>query len=78
MLALGIMCQVVGWIVITRALRELRPSVAGLILLLQPTLAFVWDITFFQRVTTLLNLVGIVLTLGAIYLGSTLRQKPKV
>jgi drug/metabolite transporter (DMT)-like permease len=40
-----------------------------LILLLQPALAFVWDVLFFQRPTTLVNWLGVMLALAAIYLG---------
>jgi len=46
----------------------------GLILLLQPALAFVWDILFFGRPTRAVELVGAAITLGAIYLGLTGRQ----
>ncbi|MCX6832762.1 MAG: hypothetical protein NT028_11655 [candidate division Zixibacteria bacterium] len=45
-------------------------SRVGLILLLQPTLAFVWDVLFFKRPTTELEGVGAVIALAAIYLGT--------
>ena len=48
LVAYGILCQALGWIVISRALVKVAASRAGLILLLQPTLAFVWDILFFN------------------------------
>ena len=47
-----------------------------MILLLQPALAFVWDMLFFNRETTVVGLAGIAITLGAIYLGVT--AKPAV
>ncbi len=60
-----------GWLIITRALPQIRVSLVGMILLLQPALSFVWDILFFNRDTTLVSLTGIVITLAAIYLGVT-------
>ncbi|MDP3425952.1 MAG: DMT family transporter, partial [Humidesulfovibrio sp.] len=37
--------QFIGWVLISRGLRETRMSLAGLILLLQPVLAYIWDLT---------------------------------
>lgn len=65
----GITSQAIGWLIITRALPKIRASLVGMILLLQPALAFVWDVLFFDRPTTLVSLVGITITLAAIYLG---------
>ena len=70
LLGLGLLCQVVGWIVITGALNRVQPSVVGLALLLQPTMAFMWDILFFGRSVTIVNLLGVALAIGGIYLGS--------
>ncbi len=74
LLALGIVSQVLGWVVIATALPRLRASLAGLLLLLQPLLAFVWDVLIFHRPATPVNLVGVALALGAIYMGSTGRH----
>jgi len=65
----GITSQAIGWLIITRALPKIRASLVGMILLLQPALAFVWDVLFFARPTTLVSLAGITITLAAIYLG---------
>jgi drug/metabolite transporter (DMT)-like permease len=70
----GVGCQAVGWIVISRALPDIQASRAGLILLLQPTLAFVWDVIFFARPTDVVSAVGALVTLSAIYLGETRRR----
>ncbi len=70
----GITSQAAGWLLITRALPKIRVSLVGMILLLQPALAFVWDMLFFNRETTLVSLAGIVITLVAIYLGVTSRS----
>ena len=69
--AYGITSQAAGWLIITRALPKIRASLVGMILLLQPALAFVWDVLFFNRETTLVSLAGITITLAAIYLGVT-------
>jgi len=73
----GITSQAIGWLIITRALPKIKASLVGMILLLQPALAFVWDMLFFSRVTTLVNLVGIAITLAAIYLGVTAKATHK-
>jgi drug/metabolite transporter (DMT)-like permease len=72
--AYGITSQAVGWLIITRALPKIRASLVGMILLLQPALAFVWDMLFFNRETTAISLIGIAITLAAIYLGVTAKQ----
>jgi drug/metabolite transporter (DMT)-like permease len=68
--ALGLFSQTIGWILITNALPAVLASLSGFILLLQPSLAFVWDVLFFQRPTSLTNWVGVSIVLIAIYLGS--------
>jgi len=68
--ALGLFSQSLGWILITNALPVIRASLSGLILLLQPALAFVWDVVFFQRPTTAMNWLGVLIALAAIYLGT--------
>jgi drug/metabolite transporter (DMT)-like permease len=67
--ALGLLSHTVGWILITNALPKMRASLSGLILLLQPALAFVWDVLFFQRPTTPVNWLGVAIALIAIYMG---------
>ena len=71
LLALGLFSQAVGWILITNALPHVRASLSGLILLLQPALAFVWDVLLFQRPTSVLNWIGVTIVLAAIYMGTT-------
>ncbi len=71
LLGLGLFSQTVGWVLIANAMPKIRASFTGLILLLQPALAFIWDVTFFNRPTDILNWTGVILTLTAIYLGLT-------
>ena len=69
--AYGIFSQVLGWVIITRALPRVPASFAGLVLLLQPSLSYVWDVLFFHKIITAVGMTGLALTLCAIYLGST-------
>jgi drug/metabolite transporter (DMT)-like permease len=72
--ALGLFSQSMGWILITHALPGMRASLSGFILLLQPSLAFVWDVLLFQRPTNMLNWIGVGLALAAIYTGTVMRR----
>lgn len=71
LLAYGILVQVLAWIFISRAMPNLPASIIGLFLLLQPTLAMVWDITLFGRPTGVFDAIGMVLVLLGIYLASS-------
>lgn len=71
LLGLGLFSQTVGWILIANAMPRIRASLTGLILLLQPTLSFIWDVLLFDRPTDFLNWTGVALTLTAIYMGLT-------
>ncbi|MCG8432567.1 MAG: DMT family transporter [Gammaproteobacteria bacterium] len=68
--AYALIAQVVGWILISKGLESVRASLVGLILLLQPTFAYVWDILFFDRALSVLETSGALIALVAIYLGS--------
>jgi drug/metabolite transporter (DMT)-like permease len=70
----GIVCSSVGWYLITKGLPRVSISVAGLSLILQPALAFIWDVLFFEKSLTLLNSLGAVVTIMAIYLGVVSRS----
>lgn len=75
LIAYGVVCQALGWVIISRALRKVDASRTGLILLAQPALTFIWDILFFRRPTSAVEAAGAVLALGAIYLGNTGRER---
>ena len=70
LVALGVIGQVLAWVLMSAGLPKVRHSVAGLVLLLQPLLAAVWDVVFFHHPVTAAQVAGAALTLGAIYLGS--------
>lgn len=75
LVAYGVVCQGLGWITISKALVNVEASRAGLILLLQPTLAFIWDVLFFARPTGALDAAGAGIALLAIYLGGGRERK---
>jgi len=70
LVAYGILSHCLGWLFIVSSLAEVSTVEAGLALLLQPTLSFVWDVLFFNRPMTGIELVGAGIALIAIYLGS--------
>ena len=78
LVAYGVLCQALGWIIISRTFHLVDASRAALILLLQPTLTFFWDVVFFGRPTTLLETGGAALAIAAIYMGSFRPARPAV
>ena len=70
LVAYGVLSHCMGWLFIASSLSEVTAVEAGLALLFQPILSFVWDILFFDRQMTAIELVGASIALVAIYLGS--------
>lgn len=70
LLALGFFGQVLAWLWMVRAMPQLPASLVGLLLLLQPALAFVLDVLLFQRPTTGGDWLGLGLALVGILLGT--------
>jgi drug/metabolite transporter (DMT)-like permease len=66
----GVLSHCLGWLFIASSLSEVTAVEAGIALLLQPTLSFVWDVLIFGREMTMIELAGASLALIAIYLGS--------
>jgi drug/metabolite transporter (DMT)-like permease len=75
LVAYGVMGQVLGWVLITKGISKVDASRVGLILLLQPSLAFLWDILFFSRPARMLEISGAFLAITAIYMGSVRSQE---
>ena len=63
--------QVIGWQLISIGLANVNLSTAGFLILLQPSLSFVWDILFFHRITPPIEMMGAIITLFAIYISVT-------
>lgn len=74
LLALGLFGQVLAWLLMVRAMPLLPASLVGLLLLLQPALAFVLDVLLFRRATAGSDWLGLALALAGILLG-TLRGR---
>ncbi len=66
----GVLSQCFGLLLIASSLLKVSTTEAGLALLLQPILSFTWDVVFFARPMTLVELIGAAIALFAIYLGS--------
>ncbi len=67
----GAVCSGLGWSLIATGLPKMDASRAGLILILQPALAYTWEILLFTREATAVSVIGAVIALTAIFLGST-------
>jgi len=70
LLCYGILSHSFGALLLASSLPHVSTTEAGLALLLQPTLSFVWDVLFFDRPMQPLEIVGAAIALLAIYLGS--------
>jgi len=70
LLILGVFCQVVGWVLITQTMPHLPTSIVGVVLLLQPALSMLWDVIFFARPMSLLDILGLIMVLCGVYLAS--------
>lgn len=70
LLGYGIIPQFLAWLFIGAGMSNISLSNVGLILLLQPVLAFVWDLLFFARPTPPEEFAGFIMTLAGIYLGT--------
>ena len=75
LLAYGLVSHCTGLLFIASSLPKVSTTEAGLALLLQPTLSFVWDILFFARPITVLEIIGAAIALVAIYLGARSSSK---
>lgn len=67
--AYGVLCQGVGWVLLSTGLPRLPASLAGLVMLVQPALSFVWDMVLFGRPTDVRGVAGAGIALFAIWLG---------
>jgi drug/metabolite transporter (DMT)-like permease len=80
LLGLAFFGQVLGWVLLTRAMPQLPASLIGLLLLLQPALSFVFDVILFARPTYSADWIGVALSLLGIFVGSyrPARRKPQL
>ena len=71
LLVYGVFCQAFGWLFLTLGLPRLPASLGAPVMLLQPGLAFIWDVLFFGRPVNAPVLLGAVVALAGIYLAVT-------
>jgi len=69
--------QVLGWVLIARAMPHLPTSLVGLLLLLQPSLSFVFDVLLFGRPTFAFDWLGLALSLVGIFIASQSKAGPR-
>ncbi|ANB16770.1 DMT family transporter [Dokdonella koreensis] len=77
LLGLAFFGQVLGWILLVRAMPRLPASLVGLLLLLQPGLSFVFDVIVFARPTRGMDWLGVGLSLLGIFIGSWRPASPR-
>ncbi len=70
LLLYGLVPQVIGWVLISHSMLKVKTAQVGLVLLLQPACALIWDVLFFGRRLSGPELLGAVIALAAIYMGS--------
>jgi drug/metabolite transporter (DMT)-like permease len=70
LLGVALTGQVLGWVLIARAMPHLPTSLVGLLLLLQPSLSFVFDVLLFARPTVAFDWLGLGLSLVGIFVAS--------
>lgn len=78
LVALGLFCQVLGWLLITRGMPFLPAALVGLLLLLQPSLSILWDMLLFALRLSPWQIVGAMLAMAGIYLGFRSAARRKV
>ncbi len=69
-LILGIFMQAICWWMIASSMIKIPAHRTALILLLQPAIAVVWGFVFFKETLTVLQIIGLLITLGSVYIGS--------
>jgi drug/metabolite transporter (DMT)-like permease len=77
LIALGWVGQCAGWVLISRAMPKLPTSLVGLLLLMQPVLAFLMDVILFHRATLPLEWLGLAMSLCGIFIGSLRGSSPE-
>tara|TARA_B110000003_G_scaffold19969_1_gene19416 strand:- start:777 stop:1652 length:876 start_codon:yes stop_codon:yes gene_type:complete len=70
LLAYGLFSHATGLILIASALARVTTAEVGIVLLLQPSLSFIWDVLLFNRSFTLIEFIGVLMVLTAIYMSS--------
>ncbi len=73
----AVICQVIGWVVISINLTKIPVATSGLILLIQPITAFIMGAILFNEPIGISKLIGATITLGAVFYGSQIVSAKK-
>ena len=68
MLCYGVICHVFGWILILRGMQTISAISVGIILIAQPIFSFIWDVLFFSREISLVEISGICIVIAALFI----------
>ncbi|MCD8351526.1 MAG: DMT family transporter [Planctomycetaceae bacterium] len=66
---LGIFCQSLGWVLLSLGLPLMSPFRAGILMLTQPAMSYLWDCLVYGTATGPLNIIGAILAIVAIGMG---------
>ncbi len=66
----GVASHAIGGILIVSALVKVHAAEVGIVLLLQPSLSYIWEAFFFQKSFIFIESLGVIIVLFAIYLSS--------
>jgi drug/metabolite transporter (DMT)-like permease len=70
LLLYGVASHAIGGILIASALVKVQAAEVGIVLLLQPSLSYIWEAIFFQKSFIFIESLGVIIVLFAIYLSS--------
>jgi drug/metabolite transporter (DMT)-like permease len=68
MLCYGVICHVFGWVFILKGMQTISVVSVGIILIAQPILSFIWDVLFFNRAISLIEISGICIVIAALFI----------
>ncbi|MCD8141087.1 MAG: DMT family transporter [Planctomycetaceae bacterium] len=74
---LGVFCQSFGWVLLSLGLPLMSPFRAGILMLTQPAMSYLWDCIVYGTATGPLNIVGAIMAIVAIGMGIKNPDKKK-
>ncbi|MCB1593762.1 MAG: EamA family transporter, partial [Xanthomonadales bacterium] len=61
----------------TQSMPKLSTSIVGVLLLLQPALSMLWDVLFFYRPMSKMDIIGLGMVLFGVYLATVKKRAKK-
>ncbi|MBT4950301.1 MAG: DMT family transporter [Pelagibacteraceae bacterium] len=68
MLCYGVISHVFGWFFILKGMQKISAISVGVILIAQPILSFIWDVLFFSRKISIVEITGICIVIAALFI----------